>query len=882
MPVAPVINTVATDGTINASETASNITGTCESGATVTLSVGGVNRASTVSGTSWSYTLVAADITNMGQGAETLSVIQKDAAGNTSPAGTRTITVDTTAPVAPVINTVATDDTINALETGGTISGSCESGATVILSIGGVSRTATVSGATWSYTLVAADITNMGQGAETLSATQTDAAGNKSPAGTRSMTVDTAAPAVNAMALTIATGIQNKALNPGDVVTAEVTMSEAVFITGTPTLKLNIGSSLVDANYLMGSGTSALSFAYTIVGGQTDTNGISIDTNALTLRAATIKDAAGNNVTISSAAVTDNAGYLVDTTAPTVATFSPADEATAVAIGADIVVTFSESVQRGSGNIVLKTSAGAVVATYDSSTSINLSISGSTFTINPSADLVYSTGYKVEFGAGTIQDIAGNSYAAVGDYNFTTTSSIVNGTSKSDNLVGTYASDSMFGLADNDTLDGGAGNDTLTGGLGADTFVVGAGADTVTDLGNGADNLKVATGAAANASIYSAWTATATTTNSGVAAISTSAKAVNLSAVTTGAAGFSITNTGAATTLTGSALADTLTGGSGTDTLVGGLGNDTYIVDSTTDVITELLNGGTDTVVSSVTQTTLASNVENLTLTGTAAINATGNALANTLLGNSAANTLNGGAGNDTLTGGVGADTFVVGAGTDTITDLGNGADILSVTAGATATATVYAAWAATATTSNSGVANISTSAMAVNLAAVTKGSAGYSVTNTGSATTLTGSALADRLTGGSGNDTLNGGLGTDTLLGGGGADVLYGGSDTVKDVFKFNAASDSTTTVRDKIYNFLTGTDKIDLSGIDANSKVAGDQAFANAPLGTAAKSNAVWYTASGADLIISADTDGLASTVEFQIQMMGITKAALTDFVL
>jgi len=50
----------------------------------------------------------------------------------------------------------------------------------------------------------------------------------------------------------------------------------------------------------------------------------------------------------------------------------------------------------------------------------------------------------------------------------------------------------------------------------------------------------------------------------------------------------------------------------------------------------------------------------------------------------------------------------------------------------------------------------------------------------------------------------------------------------------------------------------------------------------GTAAKSNAIWYTASGADLIISADTDGVASTVEFQVLVLGATKLAITDFVL
>lgn len=165
---------------------------------------------------------------------------------------------------------------------------------------------------------------------------------------------------------------------------------------------------------------------------------------------------------------------------------------------------------------------------------------------------------------------------------------------------------------------------------------------------------------------------------------------VNLAAVTSGTAGFSITNTGTATTLTGSALNDTLTGGVGNDTLVGGLGNDTYMVDSTTDVITELLNGGTDTVISSVTQTALAANLENLTLTGTAAINATGNALANTLLGNAGNNTLNGGAGNDNLTGGEGADTLTGGQGNDSIvlTETTSAADVVIFAGGSGTTGT--------------------------------------------------------------------------------------------------------------------------------------------------------------------------------------------------
>ncbi|MDZ8110374.1 MAG: hypothetical protein RM338_32910 [Nostoc sp. DedQUE12a] len=100
---------------------------------------------------------------------------------------------------------------------------------------------------------------------------------------------------------------------------------------------------------------------------------------------------------------------------------------------------------------------------------------------------------------------------------------------------------------------------------------------------------------------------------------------------------------------------DTLDGGIGTDTLNGGLGNDTYVIDNVTDIITEAANSGTDSVRSSITYTLLA-NLENLTLTGTSAINGTGNTLSNFLFGNTANNTLNGRAGNDTLDGNLGND----------------------------------------------------------------------------------------------------------------------------------------------------------------------------------------------------------------------------------
>jgi len=131
----------------------------------------------------------------------------------------------------------------------------------------------------------------------------------------------------------------------------------------------------------------------------------------------------------------------------------------------------------------------------------------------------------------------------------------------------------------------------------------------------------------------------------------------------------------------GNSRKNVLDGAAGADTMVGGAGDDTYIVDNAGDTVVEEAGGGIDTVRSAVTRT-LSANVENLALTGTAAINGTGNELSNVISGNDADNVLAGMAGDDPVSGGAGNDSIDGGAGNDVLQG-GAGNDVLQDTAGA-------------------------------------------------------------------------------------------------------------------------------------------------------------------------------------------------------
>jgi Ca2+-binding RTX toxin-like protein len=131
-------------------------------------------------------------------------------------------------------------------------------------------------------------------------------------------------------------------------------------------------------------------------------------------------------------------------------------------------------------------------------------------------------------------------------------------------------------------------------------------------------------------------------------------------------------------TLYGGVGNDTLNGGTGSNTLYGGTGNDRYIINADNYYnIYEYTGEGLDIVESAFSFNLGPAYLENLILTGTSAINGTGNSLNNTITGNSANNNLNGGAGNDTLTGGTGNDILIGGTGNDILIG-GTGNDTLT------------------------------------------------------------------------------------------------------------------------------------------------------------------------------------------------------------
>ena len=352
-----------------------------------------------------------------------------------------------------------------------------------------------------------------------------------------------------------------------------------------------------------------------------------------------------------------------------------------------------------------------------------------------------------------------------------------------------------------------------------------------------------------------------------------------------------LTGTPYADWLEGGAGNDVMQGGAGADIMVGGTGNDLYYVADAGDEVIERPTEGVDQVQTVLTTYTLGANVENLTFTGSGDFTGTGNALGNAIVGGSANDTLygldggdmiNGGAGDDIIDGGLGVDFMNGGAGndtyfvdrtTDSVTEAANeGTDLVY------STASVY-------TLSDIDVENLTFI-----------GTGPFTGTGNDAANRITGGSGNDILVGRGGNDTIDGGAGNDVLDGGLGYDILTGGAGN--DTFRYGSAlaeSGNGLNIRDVITDFqgagAAGGDVIDLSALDANTILPGDQAFEL--IGNAAFSapgQLRWsQDVANNRTIIEGNVDSVLA-VDFQIEVMGlqlfatsnVMNATASDFVL
>jgi Ca2+-binding RTX toxin-like protein len=306
--------------------------------------------------------------------------------------------------------------------------------------------------------------------------------------------------------------------------------------------------------------------------------------------------------------------------------------------------------------------------------------------------------------------------------------------------------------------------------------------------------------------------------------------------------------------LTGNGAANLVDGGIGADTMLGGAGNDTYIVDNIGDRVIEAAGSGVDHVFSLVSFSAGTQEIENITLTGSATVNATGNDLDNAITGNGAANRLLGGAGNDTLDGGAGADRMEGGTGDDEYV-VDNTADRVIEIAGqgfdrvrSSVTFTLPTAVEALSLTGSAAINGY-----------------GNTLNNT-----LVGNGGVNRLEGREGDDILDGGLGADLLYGGAGADV-----------FRFTTALGGGNV--DRFVDFDPVEDSIGLASAMFSGLVPGALDPAMLTIGVAATTGAhrFVYNSANGSLFYDADRVGGAAAIRFAILPTGLALTA-GDFLL
>ncbi|MEY4591710.1 MAG: hypothetical protein RIR18_605, partial [Pseudomonadota bacterium] len=553
--------------------------------------------------------------------------------------------------------------------------------------------------------------------------------------------------------------------------------------------------------------------------------------------------------------------------------FSAADFTTAVTISAlpskgsltldDVLVTLGQIISADdikNGLFIYDPVVGADAnASY---TTFTLSTGGSAtqYTVNLTAKTALSDATKATTGYDVL--LAGTSSTSLTDTS--TGNDFLRGQGGNETLTAGTGNDTLFGEAGSDYLTGGTGNDLLVGGAGNDFLVGGAGNDTLYG-GAGDDTLAgwVATnnarlyGGAGNDYLSSSVTTSHTLTggagNDSFAFIGNVVNTNSTNVITDLSVGdkigisfmflapkYNLITSVVATDLKGSNMPNGLLSDD-YDMFVAKVGSKHYLVYEVTNPTKNSL--GTSCEVIEIAGATLPGDLSAWTISDGRTLNinrkiriegtqnsdslVAGTSENELVLGLASNDTINGGGGNDTLYGGSdndtilsagGNDTFIVPSGNSTIMDFNTG-DVIQVSSGATATISLAAALAATAGSTNAGTVSITANGCAVDLSAITGGSKGYSITNTGTATTITGSGLNDTITGGAGNDTFVISGGTDTLKSLNTGDILQVNSDATATATLSAAWTAGATSTNAGTVNISTNGYNVDLSTIETTS---------------------------------------------------------------
>ncbi len=404
----------------------------------------------------------------------------------------------------------------------------------------------------------------------------------------------------------------------------------------------------------------------------------------------------------------------------------------------------------------------------------------------------------------------------------------VRGVSTNNIITGGTGADAIYAIGDGVNLvNGRAGDDNLVGGSGLSTLIGGAGGDIL----NGWFGASIASYSDAKVAVLvnlaSPWL------NTGDAAGDIY---LNIHRVEGSKYADTLIGDDSGVTLWGRNGNDTLTGGSGDDTLIGGAGND-------------VIDGGGGTDWADYSDATKAVVVD-LSLATVQNTKGAGNDQLSNL------ENLRGSGFDDTLAAGLGAHEIDGGAGKDT-------ASYLTAAAGVTVD-------------------------LALTGFQATGGSGSHKLTSIES---LLGSNFADTLSGDGGANSLNGGKGDDTLIGRGGTDILTGGAgkDSMTggadaDTFYFAAKGDTgkTFATADIITDFSAAQhDQIDLSKIDADSTLTGDQAFVLGGSAFTHLAGELIQTAQSGGWLVQADTNGDAK-VDFAIFVQAPAALLAGDFIL